>query len=157
MSSTSNQQLPTLYIIYNAKSTILGKLNYVYRKVTCPDPSVNPACAACELTHGPSLSLKESSEWKETKARISNTNIVQVHLDERPGLLFQWMKQHGMGTPAVIIEHTFGSDGDDAEPFRSLMTPEDLSRVRNDHKAFLQMLQSRINEANVRNVKIDMS
>jgi hypothetical protein len=34
----NNAATPILYIVYNAKSTLYGKLNYVYRKAICPDP-----------------------------------------------------------------------------------------------------------------------
>jgi hypothetical protein len=148
--------LPTIYIIYNAKSTLLGKLNYVYRKASCPDPATNPACAACELTHGPSLSLSETQEWKQTKSRISNANVVQVHLDERPSSLFQWMKKHGVDTPAVIVESTSGSNSVSDENFKALLTAEDLSRVRQDHEKFLEQLHSRILKERIPNIKIEM-
>ncbi|THC92738.1 hypothetical protein EYZ11_007786 [Aspergillus tanneri] len=110
MSAAANSP-PTLYIIYNAKSTLLGKLNYVYRKTTCPDPAARPACAACELTHGPSLRLTESLEWKSTKAHILHANIVQAHTDELPEALSQWMRQQGVSIPAVIVEPAQPSSG----------------------------------------------
>ncbi|KAJ5489572.1 hypothetical protein N7539_004462 [Penicillium diatomitis] len=123
----------------------------------CPDPATNPACAACELTHGPSLSLNESAEWKATKSKIINANIVQVHLDERSNSLIQWMKQHGVGTPAVIIEAASGMIGVNGEPFKILLGPEDISRVRTDHEEFLRMLQARITAAGLQNVKVDVA
>lgn len=153
---TTESNDPTVYIVYNAKSTLLGKVNYVYRKATCPNPAMNPACAACELTHGPSLSLSESSQWKETKACISNANIVQIHLDERPGPLFQWMKQHAISTPAVIVKLVISSNKEGSESFKVLLTAEDLSYARNDHREFLRMLKSRIADAEIPNVKVDV-
>jgi hypothetical protein len=153
---TAESNDPTIYIIYNAKSTLLGKINYVYRKTTCPDPAINPACAACELTHGPSLSLSESSRWKQTKACISNANIAQIHLDERPGPLFQWMKQHAISTPAVIIKPVISSDQEGSGAFKVLLTAEDLSHVRTDHGEFLRMLKSRIADADILNVTVDV-
>ena len=73
----------TLYILYNADSTILGKIKYGYRKVTCAKDA-EPACAACEITHG-GLSLNESKAWIEARAEIeksSDIQIVQWHRDE---------------------------------------------------------------------------
>lgn len=69
---------PLVYIIYNAKASILGKLNYVYRKVNASkDESI---CAACDLTHG-GINLTETEEWKETKAKVG-ADVKQLHLDE---------------------------------------------------------------------------
>lgn len=153
---TAESNDPTIYIVYNAKSTLLGKVSYVYRKATCPDPAMNPACAACELTHGPSLSLSESSLWKQTKGCIANANIVQVHLDERPGPLFQWMKQHSISTPAVIIEPVAPSDQVEGGSYMVLLTAEDLARVRDDHRMFLGLLKSRIIESGTSNVTVNL-
>lgn len=149
MSSTSSNN-PTLYIVYNATSSLLGKINYTYRKKTCPDPSNNPACAACELTHGPSLSLTESSEWKTTKAHIKQANIAQVHKDELPATLAQWMEREQLSTPAVIVETQEPSE------FKMLVSSEDLAGVRLDHCEFLALLRSRIDEAGVSGVVVDL-
>lgn len=155
-SPTAESNDPTIYIVYNAKSTLLGKVNYVYRKATCPNPATDPACAACELTHGPSLSLSESSQWKQTKARISNANIVQIHLDERPAPLFQWMKQHAISAPAVIIKPAISSNEEGSGTFKVLLTAEDLSRLRNDHGEFLRTLKSRLADAETPNVTVSL-
>lgn len=65
-----------IYIIYNAKGSFSGKLNYAYRKLTTPASS----CAACELTHG-GLRLTETAEWTATKAKIG-AEVRQLHIDE---------------------------------------------------------------------------
>lgn len=155
-SPTIESNEPTIYIVYNAKSTLLGKMSYVYRKTTCPDPGMNPACAACELTHGPSLSLHESSQWQQTKACISNANIVQVHLDGRPGPLFQWMKQHSIRSPAVILKPVTQSDQVEGESYKILLTAEDLARVRDNHEMFLRTLKSRIDESGPSSIKVNV-
>ena len=74
----------TLYILYNAKSTLLGKLNYSYRHITAPKDQ--PACAACDLTHG-GLNLDETAEWKALKEEFSRGGlvVVQQHRDEMGG------------------------------------------------------------------------
>jgi hypothetical protein len=72
-----------MYILYNADATILGKLKYGYRKITCPKDA-DPVCAACEITHG-GLSLSESPEWLNAKEEIrkaSDFEVVQWHRDE---------------------------------------------------------------------------
>ena len=73
----------TLYILYNANSTLLGKLSYSYRKITC-SKSDDPACAACDITHG-GLHLDETAAWKAAKADLTKSGdleIKQLHRDE---------------------------------------------------------------------------
>ena len=73
---------PTLYILYNADGSLLGKLHYGYRKLTAPKDK--PACSACDITHG-GLHLDETAGWKEAKAEITKSGDVEVkqlHRDE---------------------------------------------------------------------------
>jgi hypothetical protein len=70
----------TIYILYNANGSLLGKLNYVCRKITTSS-SDDSACAACDLTHG-GLKVDESAEWKQTKQRIGGATVKQLHRDE---------------------------------------------------------------------------
>lgn len=71
---------PTLFILYNADASVLGKLNYGYRKLT--SSKNNPACAACDITHG-GLHLEETVEWKKVKQEIANdVDLKQLHRDE---------------------------------------------------------------------------
>ena len=75
----------TLYILYNADASILGKLHYGYRKLTAPKDK--PACAACDITHG-GLHLDETAVWKEAKAEITkdgDVEVKQMHRDEMTG------------------------------------------------------------------------
>lgn len=72
----------TLYILYNADASVMGKLNYGYRKFTAPKDK--PACSACDITHG-GLHLDETAAWKEAKAEIASKGDVEVkqkHRDE---------------------------------------------------------------------------
>ncbi len=73
----------TLYILYNADASVMGKLKYGYKKLRAA-PDCEPACAACDITHG-GLSLNESAEWVNAKKEIeaaSDLKIVQWHRDE---------------------------------------------------------------------------
>ena len=76
--------LPTLYILYNADASVMGKLAYGYRKLITKDKD-KPACAACDITHG-GLHLDETAQWKDAKRDIVNANVVkevkQFHRDE---------------------------------------------------------------------------
>ena len=72
----------TLYILYNADASVMGKLNYGYRKLTAPKDK--PACSACDITHG-GLHLEETAAWKEVKAEIvkeGEVEVKQMHRDE---------------------------------------------------------------------------
>jgi len=71
---------PTLYIIYNANATLLGKLSYTCRKLTSSSAE-DPACAACDITHG-GLRLNESEAWGRAKRRIIDVKVEQLHIDE---------------------------------------------------------------------------
>jgi hypothetical protein len=73
----------TLYIIYNATGTIMGKLSYGYKKINCPKDA-DPICAACEITHG-GLSLKETPGWVAAKSEIEAEGI-KVVCNEGTGL-----------------------------------------------------------------------
>jgi hypothetical protein len=68
----------TIYILYNAKASALGKVAYVCRKFTAP--ADGSACAACDLTHR-GTHFNETAEWKATKAKIT-ANFKQLHIDE---------------------------------------------------------------------------
>ena len=82
MSSKAAVSANTLYIIYNADASIMGKLSYGYRKLTCGNE--NPACAACEITNG-GLSLNQTPAWKQAKAEImegKKMGVKEVHRNE---------------------------------------------------------------------------
>ena len=83
ISSTTTIIMPnTLYIIFNANASVMGKLSYGYRKLTSPKD--RPACAACDITNG-GLHLEQSAAWKEAKAEIGREGEVEVrelHRDE---------------------------------------------------------------------------
>ena len=73
----------TLYVLYNADASVMGKLRYGYRKITCPKEGESE-CAACDITHG-GLSLKETPAWAAAKKEIQDTSgmkVVQWHRDE---------------------------------------------------------------------------
>ncbi|KIW12284.1 hypothetical protein PV08_09561 [Exophiala spinifera] len=122
----------TIYILYNANASLLGKLNYVCRKFTAsPDSS---ACAACDLTHG-GLHLDESAAWKKTKARIG-ANVEQLHRDESTSEVRDFIKANALKYPVVL-----GRAG--TSPFKVLLNSEDLLKVSTNHSAFLALLEQR--------------
>ena len=127
--------LSRIFILYNAKASLLGKLSYGYRKLTCP--ADKSPCAACDLTHG-GLKLDESAEWKVTKQEIP-AKVVQLHQDELTPELENEVKSKQLKFPLVL-----GRDG--SGPFKVLLTSEDLAKVSKDQSAFLSLLSERAQE-----------
>ena len=78
-----------LYILYNADASIMGKLSYGYKKLTCPSKD-GPVCAACDITHG-GLHLDETAGLKGVKQEIAKEGIFEIkqlhrdQLDDRVG------------------------------------------------------------------------
>ena len=68
----------TIYILYNANASLLGKLDYSLRKLRAAPE--NSPCSACDLTHG-GLRLTETKEWAAIKEQIPAT-VKQLHRDE---------------------------------------------------------------------------
>ncbi|KAK5168439.1 uncharacterized protein LTR77_007009 [Saxophila tyrrhenica] len=124
--------VPTIYILYNAKASVLGKLGYAYRKINT-SADCDSACAACDLTHG-GLRLNESTQWKEAKARI-NANIEQLHQDEVTDELKAFMSRDSLRYPVVLARANEG-------PLKLLLDSQALNTVSKDHEAFLKSLLS---------------
>ena len=73
--------MPELLILYNASGSLLGHANYAYHHLR---QTPGQDCSACTLTHGPKLSLGESTEWASTKRRIEQRGVVvrQLHTED---------------------------------------------------------------------------
>ncbi|KAK5076890.1 hypothetical protein LTR64_005630 [Lithohypha guttulata] len=125
----SNPSKPNLYILYNAKASLAGKCDYVYRKLTSPADA--PACSACDLTHG-GLRLTETETWTKTKSRI-NANVVQLHIDELTPELKEFSKSASLVFPTVLEQEQGGE-------LKVLLTAQELNKVSKDHEAFLSRL-----------------
>lgn len=91
-----------LLIIYNADASVRGKLNYAYRKLSSSSAE-NPACAACDITHG-GLSLKEVPNWTSAKKEIEGEGleVVQWHRDEIEPRVKDWIREQGIRYPVVL-------------------------------------------------------
>ena len=98
-----------LLIIYNADSTLRGKLTYAYRKISS-SPAQDPACAACDITHG-GLSLKEVPGWTKAKSDIEGqgVHVVQWHRDEIEADVKTWIGENGVRYPVVLARE--GKEG----------------------------------------------
>lgn len=133
-----------LYILYNADASIMGKLNYGYRKLCKPSSSTNPACAACDITHG-GLSLSESEQWTSAKADMmkdygAGLKISQLHRDEVKEPLKTWIMQTGVKYPAVVRSR---GDQDSVDSFELLVTREELAQCGGEPKALVKILRGK--------------
>ncbi|KAJ9659417.1 hypothetical protein H2198_003146 [Neophaeococcomyces mojaviensis] len=127
-----------IFVLYNAKASLLGKLSYSYRKICAP--ADDSPCAACDLTHG-GLKLQESEEWKLTKSKIPAT-VEQRHIDELTTELRDFVKTKELSYPLVLGQKADG-------PLQLLLTAQDLAGVSKDHSAFLSLLNAKAKENGV--------
>ena len=131
-----------LYILYNADASIMGKLHYGYRKLCKPSSSTNPACAACDITHG-GLSLSESEQWTSAKAEMEKEGgfkISQLHRDEIKDPLKAWIAQTGLRYPAVVMSR---GDQESADSFELLVAREELAQCSGEPKALVKILRGK--------------
>lgn len=157
----SNSSLPhrTLYILYNANSTLLGKLHYGYRKLRPSNTHSNPACAACDITHG-GLTLSESPKWLESKEEIEragNLKVMQLHRDEVGGLrggdgdggLGAWIKERSIRWPAVVLGRRKDAAGESegmesgSEIFELVVEKEELISCGGKPEELVKMLRGK--------------
>ncbi|KAL8764543.1 MAG: hypothetical protein Q9209_007974 [Squamulea sp. 1 TL-2023] len=130
---------PTLYILYNADASIMGKLSYGYRKLTSRDPN-KPACAACDITHG-GLHLDETSQWKSAKAELVGSGAVkdvrQLHRDELDAEVRGFVQAQGLGYPMVLAKGEGGG-------LRCVVSSEELAGFKGDPRVFMQRVREKL-------------
>lgn len=126
-----------LIIIYNADSTIRGKLAYAYRKLSSSSP--DPACAACDITHG-GLSLSEVPGWKKAKEEIEKQGwkVVQWHRDEVEEGVKSWVQSEGIRYPTVLAKGQT-----DEKDVRQVMDYSELAQCAGDATSMLDVLQKK--------------
>ncbi|KAF2257886.1 hypothetical protein CC78DRAFT_572878, partial [Lojkania enalia] len=127
----------TLYILYNADASVMGKLKYGYRKI-CHSSEDNPACAACDITHG-GLSLQETKAWVDAKKVIeaeSGLKIVQWHRDELSPEIKEFVSGKGIRYPTAIKR-----DGDEA--FEEVMNSLELAECKGDAENMVEKLRAK--------------
>ncbi|KAF1832029.1 hypothetical protein BDW02DRAFT_632354 [Decorospora gaudefroyi] len=127
----------TLYVLYNADASVMGKLKYGYRKI-CHSSEENPACAACDITHG-GLSLKETPAWVEAKKEIeaeSGYKVVQWHRDELSNEMKKFIESKGVSYPTIVSNQ---ADGDFAE----VMNSSELAECKGDAQKVLARLREK--------------
>ena len=125
-----------LLIIYNADSTLRGKVTYAYRKLS----SKQTACAACDITHG-GLSLSEVPKWKETKQQIESQGwkVLQWHRDEVEQPVKEWIQANSIRYPTVLLR----SKDDDGANLKMLADTGELVECAGDATRLLELLNKK--------------
>lgn len=138
MATTSKPS--TLYILYNADASLLGKLNYGYRKICTPSSAENPACAACDITHG-GLSLNETPEWSTAKKSIEadGVKVTQWHRDEMSKELRTWFEGSGAKYPAIVRS----SEKEGGEAYELVLGREELAGCGGDPHVLVKKLRGK--------------
>ncbi|KAF2678474.1 hypothetical protein K458DRAFT_491279 [Lentithecium fluviatile CBS 122367] len=127
----------TLYILYNADASVMGKLKYGYRKI-CKSSEENPACAACDITHG-GLSLQETPAWMNAKKQIeaeSGSKVVQWHRDELSSEMKEFVTSKQVRYPAVVA-------GKDGGGFEVVMDSSELAACKGDAQKMIEGLREK--------------
>ncbi|RAR11994.1 cholesterol 25-hydroxylase-like protein [Stemphylium lycopersici] len=128
----------TLYVLYNADASVLGKLKYGYRKLSNSSAD-NPACAACDITHG-GLSLSETPGWKDAKKQIeagSGCQVVQWHKDELSSEMKEFVSANNVKYPAVVAKGDGGLE--------VAVTSSELATFKGDAAMLVKKLQEKGN------------
>lgn len=128
-----------LIIIYNADSTIRGKLTYAYKKLSTSKDQ-DPACAACDITHG-GLSLKEVPGWTKTKSDIEaqGFQVVQWHRDEIEADVKGWIGEQGIRYPTVLMRE--GKEG--TKGLEQVMDYSELADCAGDATQMVRILSEK--------------
>ena len=114
--------------IYNASSTWIGELSYLYKKIF-----QNSSCSLCDLSHSLTGIKKE---WQEMEAD-SDHEYRLLHTNELPNNIpLSLIKQ----LPCVIRE-TEGKD----ERFSLLISSDQLSTCNGSITAFSALLERKLN------------
>ncbi|KAL8856969.1 MAG: hypothetical protein Q9178_006464 [Gyalolechia marmorata] len=133
----------TLYILYNADASLIGKLNYGFRKLTSAKDK--PACAACDITHG-GLHLDETVEWKKVKEELiageagkgGGVELKQLHRDEVGGEVREFVEENKYQYPMVLMGEEAGGEG-----YKLVMDHEELAACNGNAQQFVLKLREK--------------
>ncbi|KAL8945896.1 MAG: hypothetical protein Q9222_007630 [Ikaeria aurantiellina] len=134
-----SQPKTTLYILYNADASVLGKLNYAYRKLSSEKDK--PACAACDITHG-GLRLDETKAWKGIKEKLTTeegVEIRQLHRDELEGKVKDFMQGNAAVEYPVVLNGDEAAEGN----FKVAMDRHELGQCSGSADAFMEKLREK--------------
>ncbi|KAJ9096851.1 hypothetical protein QFC21_005124 [Naganishia friedmannii] len=118
----------TLLVLYNASGTLLGHARYAYHHIR---GTPSQSCAACALTHGPTLSLSESEEWTSLKRKLENGEV------------------KGIGDRKVEVRQLHKEDlteETDGKQLETVFTKSELDGLAGDRKQFEAALVGKMRE-----------
>ena len=130
-----NPQIPSPNFQYtdNASGTIAGEIAYLIRSTLRPSTQ---SCAACTLTHS-FAELGERRQWRACKSDLKETlgvDIEQLHLNELPPALQQWLARENLRAPVLVLARETGT------AYELLMDHQQLSGLRGDIDLFSREL-----------------
>ena len=125
-----HEPAPTRIVgVYNARGTVLGELNYLFRRTFAGEH-----CALCDITHG---SVRRRPAWDRCAATFSIAHGVDIelfHLDEVPVELEQCAD---FVAPGVFLQKADGS-------FSLLVGPEELQTCDHSPEQLFSMLEQKM-------------
>lgn len=149
----------TLYVLYSAQGSMLGHLKYAYYHIRGDSEF---ACAACDITHGKSLSLSELPAWQALKERFEKgqvgelgpVQVKQLHTDEQTKEVGPdgGVASHGLTTATCRQVRSFLRESSIEIPcvllqtgdvVKLVMSKQDLQSCSGDQAKFEQMLPER--------------
>tara|TARA_B110000438_G_scaffold232003_1_gene227542 strand:+ start:3444 stop:3869 length:426 start_codon:yes stop_codon:yes gene_type:complete len=113
-----------IFCIYNASSTWIGELDYLYKKVI-----KNESCSLCDLSHGLTGIKKE---WKEMESKSSHQYSL-LHINEVP-----------QNIPINLIKNLPCVLKQDLEDFELILAPEELKACDGNINSFNKLLEKKI-------------
>ena len=121
----SNNNPITIYCIYNANGSILGEINYLFKKYL-----LGFDCSMCRISHN---SFYEKKEWKD-KVLQSDLNLKTVHIDEQSDDLYQFSNGKA---PCVV--------GENNEGFKFIFENDELNEFNGNVQKFFEVLEKKVN------------
>ena len=122
------QEKPIIYCIYNANGTIIGKFEYLIKKVF-----MEFHCSMCDITHN---RITEKKVWKK-KLKESEYKIFAVHKDEQPIKLRDFSNDL---IPCVILHQD--------NNFKILIDSDELISINGKVDEFFKILNKKISSLN---------
>tara|TARA_B100001175_G_C19413940_1_gene592613 strand:- start:496 stop:876 length:381 start_codon:yes stop_codon:yes gene_type:complete len=121
------KEKPVIYCIYNANGTILGKFEYLIKKIF-----MDFHCTMCDISHS---MVTEKEIWKK-KLKESKYPIFAVHKDEQPIKLRDFSSD---SIPCVILYQD--------NYFKILIDSDELISINGKVDDFFELLNKKLSLA----------
>ena len=122
------KEKPIIYCIYNANGTILGKFEYLIKKVF-----KDFHCSMCDITHN---RITEKKIWKK-RLKESEYQIFAVHKDEQPIKLKEFSSDL---IPCVILYQD--------NNYKILIDSDELISIKGKVNDFFELLNKKLSLVN---------